>query len=235
MANTYIFEVDQFTEEDAQLGKQFDETDRIVFMPNENGMIPYMLVPAIMSWKVSPVFLEPTEGPADEIALAFLLGLQSSGCDGSLNICMENNPFQALDECSFETDKGMATIHCCSSLQEAFERSDVNVEEREEEPEPDEKPIFTKKQDVSYGIGKEDESSFAQAPKSFVKKIEELQGETDLDLLGHVNALYECVKNAPEGVQPALNFQLGMRFKEEVVPELSDLLSEYDTELKAAI
>ena len=262
-SNTYIFEVSQFTEEDAELGQKIDKNDRIIFMPNESGMIPYMLVPALLSWKVSPIFMEPVDGPMDEKALAFLLGLQSAGCNGFLNICMENNPFQALDDNSFETEKGMVTIHCCSNLKEALDRNVKKaakmkaIENQEEDDneadnaEGDENtgqgdestPLFVKEPSENagkeepdeYDIGKEDESSYPEAPESFKKKVKELQRQTALDLEGHVNALYECVRNNPEGVFPALNFQLGMRFREEVVAELADLISENDEELKAAL
>ena len=43
MNNIYIFKIEDFTEQDALLVKKFDKSDKVIFMPNETGMISYAL------------------------------------------------------------------------------------------------------------------------------------------------------------------------------------------------
>lgn len=59
MNNIYIFKIEDFTEQDALLVKKFDKSDKVIFMPNETGMISYALFPILATWKTEPIFMQP--------------------------------------------------------------------------------------------------------------------------------------------------------------------------------
>ena len=65
MNNIYIFKIEDFTEQDALLVKKFDKSDKVIFMPNETGMISYALFPILATWKTEPIFMQPIADCSD--------------------------------------------------------------------------------------------------------------------------------------------------------------------------
>ena len=116
MNNIYIFKIEDFTEQDALLVKKFDKSDKVIFMPNETGMISYALFPILATWKTEPIFMQPIADCSDTEPMLFLLGLQCADCNGDLYIVMRDNPFKSLEACEFGTSKGHVCIHVAESL-----------------------------------------------------------------------------------------------------------------------
>ena len=271
MNNIYIFKIDDFTEEDAVLAKKLDKSDKVIFLPNQTGMISYTLFPIIGAWKVVPTFMQPIAAPMEDQAFVFLLGLQCANCNGNLYIVIRDNPLQSLDGCSFDTDRGTVVIHTAENLKDIIgtgvkkkkESKKTTVLEQPLDNRESDEPIseshemmkdngegmqtvvneketgafekVSSDENTIDGIGISDDSEYEEASAAFIKKIAALQKETGLDLVGNVNALYECVKNDTEGVLADFEFQLQLRFVDSAVKPLNQLLEPHVNELKQLI
>lgn len=245
MNNIYVFDIENFTEQDAISAKKLDKSDKVIFLPNQSGMISYALFPIISSWKTPPTFMQPIPGEKNEQALLFMLTLQCSNANGDLYIVMENNPFYPLDNCMFETEKGEITIHIFESFDQIMsskpkrkpsekKNTATNTSEAKftevENTATEENEIETEEY-----IGLEDDEKYSEGSEKFVNLLKELNKKTSLDLMSVKNAIYDCVKNSYEDVLGGLDFQIELRFKKEYVKDICSLLEPEFSSLKEAI
>ena len=260
MNNIYIFRIDDFSEEDAIMAKKFDKSDKVIFMPNQTGMMMYSLFPLIGAWKIQPTFMQPIKDSIEKEPMLFVLGLQCANCNGNMYIVMRDNPFYALNGCEFDTLKGTVVIHVAEQLSDVLparksrqqkkqvqaESQDVadSVEDEEEnledagvtgdegitEDEGEETQVSDEEETVMY-----DDAQFEDAPDGFVKAIVNIQKQTGVNLIGRVNGLYECFKESKDDLLPTFEYQLNLRFDEEVVENYMAILQPYMEVLREAV
>ncbi len=223
MGAIYFIEIDGFSEQDAKLAKQFNEEDRVVFLPNETGQIDYMLIPSILSWKVEPFFYPPVNDERNNLALLFMIAMQCDEQTETVNIISKEEEFLTLDGYIIGTKNGELEIHVSDSLSELFRNiSDGGQKTEAAEKEPS----------VSYKYyGKNPDSDYRQAPDAFINRLKEIEQEKKYPLTPYANALYESLMESTDGVIATLEFQLQMRIKDDHVAEFLDVLQEYTEEL----
>lgn len=211
MNNIYIFKIEDFTEQDALLVKKFDKSDKVIFMPNETGMISYALFPILATWKTEPIFMQPIADCPDTEPMLFLLGLQCADCNGDLYIVMRDNPFKSLEACEFGTSKGHVCIHVAESLADVLPKKKTRQGKRLElaaENEPQtantEEEIYT--DDLQTAV-----------PDKFANAIASIEATTGVNLVNNMNEIYNCVKDSKDDLLPTFEFQLGMKFPADTV------------------
>lgn len=212
MNNIYIFKIEDFTEQDALLVKKFDKSDKVIFMPNETGMISYALFPILATWKTEPIFMQPIADCSDTEPMLFLLGLQCADCNGDLYIVMRDNPFKSLEACEFGTSKGHGLHSCsrkscrCACLKRR--RSQGKRLELAAENEPQtantEEEIYT-------------DTLQTAVPDKFANAIASIEATTGVNLVNNMNEIYNCVKDSKDDLLPTFEFQLGMKFPADTV------------------
>lgn len=225
MNNIYIFKVDDFTMQDAILAKKFDKTDKVIFMPNETGMINYTLIPIFNTWKTEPTFMQPIADNSDMEPLLFLLGLQCANCNGNLYIVIANNPFKTLDGCEFDTTKGNVSIHVAESL------ADIMPEKKRRQPQRVE-AVVEEYSTESSSTETYDDEQFEDAPEEFVEAIANIQNRTGVDLNNKVNGIYACIKDSKDDLLPTFEFQLSTKFDIDTVEILLGVLQPYINSLR---
>lgn len=242
MNNIYVFDIENFTEQDAVNAKKLDKSDKVIFMPNQSGLISYSLFPVINSWKTAPCFMKPIPGDKNEQALLFLLAVQCANTNGDLFIVMENNPFYALDNSTFETEKGEIKIHIYESFEQIMsvkskrKSSDKKIDSQKVATKNiDEDNIKCNNKDDSIYMGLENDDYYPEASEAFVNLLEQLKTTTTLDLMSVKNAVYDCVKNSDEDVLGGFDLQIELRFKKDYVKEIHSVLEPVLKTLKEAI
>ena len=226
MNNTYIVTLDNFTEEDAELAKKLDKSDNLVFISNEEGTVSWKLIPYFNAWKANYAIMPPV---SVEFVKGIMIGIYCSDATGSINLITADEDLMKLDGLSLETRKGTVTIKVCESFV-----PDIDTGKKRKAPSKENMAKDTGKRSVSEdtGIALMSDDEYLTAPEDFRRSIGLLQSKTKLIIEGHENALFECIKNAPEGIISTLEYQVELRFKQEVVSEVTILLEQYYEMLK---
>ena len=197
MNNIYIFKIEDFTEQDALLVKKFDKSDKVIFMPNETGMISYALFPILATWKTEPML--------------FLLGLQCADCNGDLYIVMRDNPFKSLEACEFGTSKGHVCIHVAESLAGVLPKKKTRQGKRLELAAENEPQTANTEEEIYT------DTLQTAVPDKFANAIASIEAATGVNLVNNMNEIYNCVKDSKDDLLPTFEFQLGMKFPADTV------------------
>ncbi len=226
MNNTYIFTLDNFTEEDAELAKKLDKSDNLVFISNEAGTVSWKLIPYFSSWKASYAIMPPVSA---DFVKGIMIGIYCSDTTGCIYLITEDESMTALDGLSLETKKGTVTIKVCDLFQPSIEtgssrKTAANSKTGEKKS--------SKLVSTDTGIALLQDEEYLSATNDFRRSIGLLQSKTKLVIKGHENALFECIKNAPEGIMSTLEYQVELRFKPEYVSEVTALLEQFYEMLK---
>jgi hypothetical protein len=209
--NIYIFKIEDFTEQDALLVKKFDKSDKVIFMPNETGMISYALFPILATWKTEPIFMQPIADCSDTEPMLFLLGLQCADCNGDLYIVMRDNPFKSLEACEFGTSKGHVCIHVAESLADVLPKKKTRQGKRLELAAENEPQTANTEEEIYT------DALQTAVPDKFANAIASIEATTGANLVNNMNEIYNCVKDSKDDLLPTFEFQLGMKFPADTV------------------
>lgn len=264
MNNIYVFDIENFSEQDAINAKKLDKSDKVIFLPNKSGMISYSLFPIISAWKTAPTFMQPIMGEKNEQALLFMLTLQCANANGDLYIVMEKNPFYQLDNCVFETEKGELAIH----IYDFFEQI-LSIKSKRRTADKKEKKIAKDNSDENslelletasqfevitdddsnsmdnsgevnsieknIYMGLESDEKYSQASEKFIEILKNLENQTSMDLMSVKNALANAISNTYEDVLGGLDFQIELRFKKEYVKPICTIIEPVFNKLKEVV
>lgn len=108
--NIFIVKINEMTDNAWNFGEEISDEDRILFIPDTNGNIPYYVYSKLNSLSVAPEFF-PVSSKDTLQNIVFSLALACCDADGTVYICSDDKIFAPLNGSSFETrDGGTITI-----------------------------------------------------------------------------------------------------------------------------
>lgn len=120
--NLYVMKMEDVTEEMLKTAKKIDRVDRLILLTDEKGTMSCFLYQALTELKVRPSFMAIPE-ELSPMSLAFLLGIESAGLNGTLYI-VNNDLLDSLNGISFPTADGKNTVSIVitDDFQKIFEK-----------------------------------------------------------------------------------------------------------------
>ena len=107
--NVFIAKISEMTAKAWEFAEEISEDDRILFIPDKNGNIPYYVYDRLSSLPVKPEFF-PMKTITDPYSIVFSLALTCSNADGAICICCNDEIFKPLNDRQFETRCGTVNV-----------------------------------------------------------------------------------------------------------------------------
>lgn len=227
--NAYVMFLDNMYEDDWQALSKIDKEDRVVFLINKDGYIPYQTIPYFMKMKSVPE-MQPF-ADANDTALSFFLGCQCGSISGS---CYVIGPEDKLGDIGDFVDTVIGDrqiiIRLCESLEDAL-RDKRSRNEKKEKKSDEENETEYCETDASELPDDDFEMELEPAPEKFVAALSKLSPR-NFDLLEYKDQIYECVKKEFESVVDTFQFEVNVHIGEPDAAKVYELLKDHIEDLK---
>lgn len=208
--NIFIVKINEMTDNAWNFAEEISDEDRILFIPDTNGNIPYYVYSKLNSLSVAPEFF-PVSSKDTLQNIVFSLALACCDADGTVYICSDDKIFAPLNGSSFETrDGGTITIVTGADMEKSPAVENENLVNTEE---------------VDKDNSKSPKESKKTMPIKYLNILQRLD-KTGL-LTKNAAAIAEAVtENASDSIM-ALNFSLHEKIEDsDAADKIIDILSQ---------
>lgn len=231
--NIFIVKINEMTDNAWNFAEEISDEDRILFIPDTNGNIPYYVYSKLNSLSVAPEFFPVSSNDALQ-NIVFSLALACCDADGTVYICSDDKIFAPLNGSSFETRDGgtitivtgadMENLDFAEDPEEDIESDELSEEDNIESPAVENENLVNT-EEVDKDNSKSPKESKKTMPIKYLNILQRLD-KTGL-LTKNAAAIAEAVtENASDSIM-ALNFSLHEKIEDsDAADKIIDILSQ---------